>query len=350
MTTRSVTLAALLAALGRPAWWILALAGFLIRGGILVFGLAIVALPSPLALSNVLRPIITPLYFGRLEPTTAALIAAAVATVVVWIIGGGWVAAATEVVLVRDAQASAIEESLPARPPRTPGSLVVTRAAAAHFLALVPMVLAVAIGSIQIVNVTYSELVSPTDASPIAFRVIAGAAVPVVVIVILWLLGEIVGGAAVRRIVLGGEGIASAVRRAALDLVRHPGGALIAPLVAIAVLVVDLGAVLGIVVLVWSEVRERLVHPLQEPVATALALATLGAAWCLALLVTGLIGAWRSAAMTLEAERSAVAGGAVAYAEPVAGGVEATPVDGTIGASARRRPGDWSHDDPGGSL
>ena len=37
-------------------------------------------LPSPLALSNDLAPLLTPLYFGRLEPTTLVLL---VATVVV---------------------------------------------------------------------------------------------------------------------------------------------------------------------------------------------------------------------------------------------------------------------------
>ncbi|HET7474145.1 MAG TPA: hypothetical protein VFJ71_13555, partial [Candidatus Limnocylindrales bacterium] len=103
-TTRGVTLAALMSALARPAWWILGLAGFLIRGGILLFLVAIVSLPSPLALSNVLAPIITPIYFGQLEPDTAALIGLAVVALVVWLVGGSWLAAATEVVLVRDAR------------------------------------------------------------------------------------------------------------------------------------------------------------------------------------------------------------------------------------------------------
>ena len=71
MTTRGATLAALLAALSRPSWWILALAGFLVRGGILLFLVAIVTLPSPLALSNEVGPIITRLYLGDLDPSAA---------------------------------------------------------------------------------------------------------------------------------------------------------------------------------------------------------------------------------------------------------------------------------------
>ena len=120
MTTRGATLAALLSALGRPSWWILALAGFLVRGGIVVFVVAIVTLPSPLALSNDLAPLLTPLYFGRLEPTTLALLAAAIVIIVAWIVAGGWFAAATEVVLVRDARQAAHEEGLPTRPHALP--------------------------------------------------------------------------------------------------------------------------------------------------------------------------------------------------------------------------------------
>ncbi|HEX2755027.1 MAG TPA: hypothetical protein VHM48_06165, partial [Candidatus Limnocylindrales bacterium] len=204
--------------------------------------------------------------------------------------------------------------------------------------------------SVQIFGVAYRELVNPTDASPIVLRVIAGASGPVAMIVVAWILGELVGGMAVRRIVLGGEPVLGAVVRSAADLVRRPGGAVLAPLVTMAVLVLDLAAVLTVVMIVWTEVRTRLIHPVAEPLATGLALATLGAAWCLALLVTGLIDAWRSAAMTFEMERRAAA----STARSVAGGDEGSHPGpsggGTIGASAHRRPGGWSADDRGGSL
>src|SRR5687768_12386870 len=118
MTTRGRTLAALLAVLGRPSWWILGLAGFLVRGGIVIFVVSIVTLPSPLALSNVLAPPVTPLYLGRLEPPTAALIAGGLTFVVAACACGSWSAAAAEVVLVRDARQAAIEEGLPTGPDR----------------------------------------------------------------------------------------------------------------------------------------------------------------------------------------------------------------------------------------
>jgi hypothetical protein len=350
MTTRGATLAALLAALGRPSWWILALAGFLVRGGIVVFVVAIVTLPSPLALSNVLEPIVTPLYLGRLEPTTLALLVTAIATVVAWIVAGGWFAAATEVVLVRDAQQAAHEEGLPTRALSSAGPMLISRAAVAHLVALVPMAAALGFGSVQIFGVAYRELINPSDASPIVLRVIGGASGPIATIVVAWILGELVGGMAVRRIVLGGESVLGAVLRSAAGLVRRPAGGLLAPLVTMAVLAIDLAAILTVVMLVWTEVRTRLIHPFAEPLATGLAVVTLGAAWCLALLVTGLIDAWRSAAMTFEMERTAATAAAWSTAAGDGGSQPGSSPGGTFGASAHRRPGDWSADDPGGSL
>ncbi|MEO5939652.1 MAG: hypothetical protein ABIZ72_02010 [Candidatus Limnocylindrales bacterium] len=348
MTTRGRTLAALLVVLGRPTWWILGLAGFLVRGGIVLFALAIVTLPSPLALSNVLGPLVTPLYLGRIEPSTIVLIGGGIALLALWLVVGAWIAAATEVVLVRDARQAGADEGVTTGLERPPGRMLISRSAAAHLLALAPLAFTLGIASVQIFAVAYRELVNPTNASPIVLRVVGGALGPVAAIIVAWVLGELVGGAAVRRIVLGGESVVGSVVRSVRDLVRRPGSAIIAPLVPLAILVIDLVTVLAVVSLVWSEVRDRLVRPLDEPIATALALASLGAAWCLALLVTGLIDAWRSVALTFEMDRSA-AGGTAPWANAAESGGSGSPA-GTIGASTPGRPGDWSAGDGGGSL
>jgi len=171
---------------------------------------------------------------------------------------GSWIAAATEVVLVRDARQAAIEEGLPTGPERPPGRLLISRSALAHLLALIPFLLVLAIGSVQIVAVAYRELVNPTDASSIVLRVVAGALGPTLAIVVVWVLCELVGGMAVRRIVLADEPVVGAVIRSATDLVRRPLGAVLVPVATIAILVVDLAAVLAAVILVWTEVRTRL--------------------------------------------------------------------------------------------
>ena len=347
MTIRGRILAALLAVLGRPTWWILALAGFLVRGGILLFLGAIVTLPSPLALANAFGPVVTSIYFGRIEPTTLVLLVSALGFVVAWIALGSWIGAATEVVLIRDARQAAIDEGLPAGPERSGGRLLITRSALAHLLAHVPLLAVAGLASIPITAAVYRELVTPSDAGPIVLRVIAGAAGPVSAIALALILGEIVGGIAVRRIVLLGESVVGAVVRAAADLVRRPLAFLVAPLVQLAILAIDVAAVLLVVVLVWTEVRDRLTVALEAPLATGLALATLGAAWSLALVVTGLIDAWRGVALTFEVDRVA----ALAAAGDTAGaGGGSGAGAGTMGASTHRRPGDWSADDRGGSL
>ena len=349
-TTRGATLAALLAALGRPSWWILALAAFLVRGGIVLFVVAIVTLPSPLILSNVLGPIITPLYLGELEPATVLLILSGFTGVFLWLVVGGWFAGATEVALIREAGRAADEEGLVTRHRDRAGTGMAGRAAAAHLVALIPMALVVGLGSVQIFGVAYRELVNPSDPGPLIVRIVAGARGPLAAIVVAWILGEIVGGMAVRRIVIDGESVGGAVLRSALDLVRRPAGGLLAPLATTVVLVIDLAAVLTVVMIVWTLVRNHLVRPLDDPVATGLALVTLGAAWCLALLVTGLIDAWRSATMTFEAHRRAAVEVGRSIDQRDGWSQTGTSSGGTIGASAHGRPGEWSSDDPGGSL
>lgn len=308
LTTAGATIAALLIVLGRPAWWLLALAGFLARGGIVVFLFAIVSLPSPLVLSNILAPLVTPLAFGTLLPETAALILGGIGAGLFWLIGGGLFAAATELAIMRDARAIAEEEGLPAAAREPDGRLLVVRAAAAHLLAHGPTALVTATGAVAIVRVIYAELTNPSDSGPIALRVVSGAVAPIALIVVVWVLGEIVGGLAVRRIVIRGSSVLGGVVGAIGDLVRRPIGSVLMPFLTILVLAIDMAAVLAIVAVVLSEVRDRLAGRIDDPVATLLTVATLGAAWSLALTVTGLIAAWRSVAMTFEVQRvSAIA-------------------------------------------
>lgn len=348
LTTRGVTIAALPIVLGQPAWWLLALSGFFARGGIVVFALAIVSVPSPLVLSNILAPIVTPLVFGTLLPQTAVLIAVGIGIGLFWLIAGGWFAAATEIALIREARATADDEGLPAPDDVPAGRQLAVRAAVAHLLAHAPTALVLGAGSVAIVRVIYAELVNPSDSGPIALRVVGEAALPLAAIVAAWAFGELVGGLAVRRIALGGASILGGVAGGIGDLVRRPIGSLVMPLLTMLVLAVELAAVLATVAIVLSQVRDRIPASIDDPVATGLTLATLGAAWSLALVVTGLIAAWRSAALTFEFQREAAARRWAARA--VAGGTQDPDESGTIGAATDRRPGDRSVGDPDGRL
>jgi hypothetical protein len=343
VTTRGVTLAALLAALGRPSWWLLALAGFLVRGGVLLFILAIVSLPSPLVISNLVAPMLVPAVLGRVDAGTLLPVILGVVFLATWLIGGGWIAAVTEIVLVRDARDAMADEGLRIRPPVRAGRLLSIRVAAAHLLAHVPTALVLAIGAVRIVNVLYVELTSPFEVTtPLVIRVVAGAAAPITAIVVVWVICEILGGLAARRIVLEGASLVGGLRGGVGDLIRRPAGTLLPALATTLVLAIDLAALLGAIAVVWSQVRERLAGSLADGAAVTVALLAFGGTWVGALALTGLIDAWRSAGMTFEAERAVVAGAVRTGSDPDPGG--------TIGASAGRRPGDWSTGNRGGSL
>jgi hypothetical protein len=339
-----VTLAALLAVLGRPAWWLLALAGFLARGGILLFLLAVVTLPSPLALSDVVEPLVRQLYFGGLTPVLAVVIGLAVGGAIAWVLAGALIGASTEVVLIDDARQTAAEEGLLTRRNPLPARWPILRVTAARLIAHIPFAVAVALGSVQVVDVVYLELTTPSDVlTPLPVRVVRGSIGPIVVMLAMLVIGEITGGLAARRIVTGGRSVVGSVGRAYADLASRPRSSLLPGLLTTLILGLDLAAMLAAVELSWTIARSQLVQMPTDALATGLALASFAAAWCLALLVTGLIDAWRSVAMTFEEERVA----AVAEARADRLGESAS---GTFGASTGRRPGDWSADNPGGSL
>jgi hypothetical protein len=343
VTTRAITLAALLATFGRPSWWLLALAGFLVRGGVLLFVLATVTLPSPLVISNIVAPLVVPLALGQLDGPTLTLIGLALATVVTWLVGGAWVAAVTEVALIRDGREAMVDEGLAVPVAIPPRRWLSIRVATAHLLAHVPTAFVLAIGSVRIAGVAYVELTNPFEVTtPLILRVIVGAASPIAAIVVVWLLGEIVGGFAARRIVLGGGTVLGSLRGAVGDIVRRPLGALVPALGTTMILAIDLAALLGAVAIAWTQVGDRLTDTRPDGSALMIGLLAFGASWIGALALTGLIDAWRGAAMTFEFERAALAAASSADQAPDQGG--------TIGVPSGRRPGDWSTGEGGGSL
>ena len=68
--------ASLLVILPRPTTWIVGLAAFLVRGGIVLFLLPIIVVPSPVGLANVLGPTITTFWLGGMSLGFATLVTA----------------------------------------------------------------------------------------------------------------------------------------------------------------------------------------------------------------------------------------------------------------------------------
>src|SRR5205823_1079464 len=119
------------------------------------------------------------------------------------------------------------------------------RAFGLRLAAHVPTFLALGYGSVRIVIVTYQELLSPGDpAMPVALRALGRAPDAVVVVIVAWLIGEAIGGLAVRHF---GDGLTTpqALRRAIRELLEARG---------LATFVLANAVVLGIVALLVTVV------------------------------------------------------------------------------------------------
>jgi len=332
MSWGAAMVASLLVVLPRPTLWVVALSPFLVRGGLVLFLVPIVVVPSPVNLATAFGPTITRIALSGLSPEFALIIAVAFATFLAWLLVGGWAAAIAERDLIA---AVAVDEDLPrpdgaARPwpvqrPGRTWRIVVVRLAG-HL----PTVVALAWGALRLVQATYRELTVPSDvATPIALRVMAAVPDVVLGIVATWSLGEILGSLGARRIVLRGQSVDAAYLGAWADLLRRPVSAIATFVVPTAVLllaIVPLGIGAGIA---WDGLRVRLATGNTGfPIDVALVLIAFVAVWLAGLLVAGLLAAWRSAAGTLETLRGW----------------------GTFGGSVNRRPGDWLEREPSGRL
>jgi hypothetical protein len=353
-------IASLLVTLGRPAWWALALATFLVRGGVVLFILPIIVIPSPLALSNLMAPLVVPVAFGRVGGDALVVAGVGAAGLFFWLVFAGWLAAVIELALVRQAAAAAIDEGVGepssavnaghAWPPGTepPRDRDVAGAMlGARLVTSLPLAVVIALGAVRIVAVTYVELTNPTNvALSLPLRVAIGAAPEIGVILATWLASELIGGLAGRRIALAGVGVRIALQAAVGDVFRRPRTALLPWIGSSLVLWFALAWLLVAARVAWEQVQLAVSSAAPDGIAIAATVLVFVTVWLGGLTLVGLLGAIRTASGTFEEVRLGAADrsrGAV--------GVDGGPdMPGTFGASSHRRPGDWSVRDEGGSL
>jgi hypothetical protein len=319
---RAMAAATRLAA-GRPRLWAFALLAFLARGGLVALVIPMLVLPSFVGLSNTVGP--TSVTAAGPTPRLVALVAAWLGIALASIVAGTLVAAAAEVALHRATIMPAAggttdrRVALPSRwvaavsPPRDeagspPPPGAVRRVAVARLVLLVPVALALAAAVPGWVQVAYRELLLPTDlALPLPFRVIAGAPISALVVVVAWLLAEVIGGLAARRIALGGSSVAGALGAAAGDVARAPASILLTLALAIAGTLPFLVPAVVVVGVAWDRARVALVDA-TDGVGVIIATLILVAAWAACLGVAGVTSAWRSALWTAELARLTRAG------------------------------------------
>ncbi len=286
---------ALLAVLVHPRWWLLALAAFLSRGGLLLLLLPVIPLPTTAALANALGPTLVGFVFGGPSVAFLLLIGALVLAIAAWLLSSGLIGAALDLRLVREVVAD--DEFGPAEPP-THGDP--WRALAVRWAGHLPTLVVTVWGAVPLVDAAYAELVHPGDASlPVVVRVLLRVPDVVVALVGAWILGEAVGGLAVRHLVWG-TGIRRSLLRGLRSII-HPSA-----LVVLALTSLILVAALWVGGMAVSQAFEQARFELMDggtPLAQWLALVLLSASWFGTILLVALAVALRSTAWTYEAAR-----------------------------------------------
>ncbi len=289
----------LLLTLGHPDWWAMSLAAFLVRGGILVVALPVLALPSLAGLSTVVAPLLTGVVLGdsAIPPIVQLGGAAALLAAVVFATGllGAWL----DIALFSSASV-ALGTTAPT------GRASLREGLNARLTPHVITILALGYSVFRIVTAGYDELTSPTSSpAPLAVRILARTPEAVVALVGAWIVAEALGGQALRRLVKGSPSrtAGGAILKAARDLLRPSG---------IAVLLVTNLAIIASGLLGWlaeSAAWTRLADRLADGAAVfdlGLAMLEFIVAWLAGLLLLGVVLAWRSAAWTAESRRISV--------------------------------------------
>lgn len=319
---------ALLVTLARPSTWLLALAAFLVRGGIVLLVLPIIILPTPVGIANLVGPTLIGFVFGGISSGFVALAVALILGLLVWILAGAAVAGAVETelaaVVAADEEVAGTGPS-PARP--RPGAA--GRAMAARLFALAPLLVALVWGAAILVGVAYAELTLPTDTDrPILWRIVTTVPETVLIIGLAWALSEVLAARATRRIALDDASVIRALGGAFVDAVRHPLTSVVGFVVPLVVLVLVLVPTAAATGAAWDGLRTALQRG-HTPIEIAVSLVGFVGLWLAGAILAAMVCAWRQAIWTVDLARRR---------------------RGTFGVSTASRPGGWNTDVPSVTL
>jgi hypothetical protein len=286
--------AAFVATLSRPDWWAMALAAFLVRGGVIVILLPIVNLPTTAALMTALAPTVERVVLGRATLEGALVGALVVAALAAGLAIAGAVGSWLDLALVRDA-AESDDLDVGAESPHGSAWQALAIRLAAH----IPTLLALGYGIVRVAAVGYQEFTAPGDPGgvPIVVRVLGRVPEVVGLVVVAWLVGETVGSLAARRAATG-----TAATLALLASARQ----LVAPR-GIATFGLTSGVLLGLLIAfvlaagrTWEHLRAYLLDG-ADVIPLGAALVLFVATWALGLAIVGAGLAWRATAWAAEA-------------------------------------------------
>jgi hypothetical protein len=303
---------------------VVALAGFMLRGGIVLLAVPSAVLPSVIGLAGAIGVNAFGID-GR--PTTSffELVAVISAVAASYLVLAEVIGSLIDVWLI---EAALDPDGRPPTKPRPLPSLEqLLSLAGIRVVCLVPLAVALAWAGSRIYASAYNELTTPSSLNvPLAVRTVLGAVDAVAVVVVVWLLEETVGAVAVRRLVLTRCGVWRAIGSALSQLIRRPIASAATVLLSYvaSALVMAAGIALIATTFDWCRVAARIQQPIAlslgigqlsttsdvRPVLFLLAAFALGLAWVAASTLAGIASAWRSAAVTGEvAEATSQAAG-----------------------------------------
>ena len=311
--------AAVLAGLGRSRLWPWSLVAFLLRGGVVLFLVPILVMPSTVGVATFVGPMAVTAA-GPTE-TFLVLIGGLLAAAAIWLLVGGLVAAWAERGLIvetlrgDDADAPAPPGVLATGFRPLVGILLV------RLVAAVPLAVVLVWAGSRMVTVGYEELTAPGEvATPLPLRVLARVADALVVTAVVWLASEVAAGVATRRVLLRGESVVGALVFAVIDIVRRPLTSLLTTIVPLIGTMALVGPSLIAVWIAWDRLRFAVQSGSVE--ATIVMTILMVAIWSIGLVLAAAATAWRGAAWTFELIRTDPLPDTATAGTPIAGDAE----------------------------
>jgi hypothetical protein len=309
-------------ALGEPDAAMSALAGFLVRGGIVPLALPAAVLPSLIGIAGIFG-VSAFAIDGSPTPLLYEIAVLGVVAVGAWLVTAGVIGSLMDLALIR---AAAGEEGGAGDGGGAGGHATGDRGldvglvidmAAIRGICLLPLAAALAWASTRIYDTSYSELLAPSNlATPLVARVVLGATDAIAAVAIAWLIGETVAALAVRRLVLAGAGVRGALVGALAQCVKRPLATILTAVATFGGGVLLTGTVMAATAVAfdWCRVAARNPHPIAlsvglgpltatrdfRPVAFGLTALALAAVWLAGAAISGIGSAWRNAAWTGE--------------------------------------------------
>jgi hypothetical protein len=287
------------AVVGDPGAWLLGMAGFIVRGGIIALLLPIWTAPSPVGIALFVGPGIIntgrldgPAFIAVFAGVTIALLLAAGA-----LLAAAWLEAMAFDRLSADPEAAAMRgaDGAPAASPGRLGRLV-----AVQLAALLPVLLAAVAASGPLAASVRHEILLPDDlAVPLFLRAARGALQPLLILAASVVLADLISGLLSRRVLMPDTPTREASLRA---VARVIAASTLSWLLSAVVMLPAIGAVM----VTWGAVRDAWLTAAPFPsgprtAAAAEATLLFVAVWVGTLLLGGVVSALRGGIWTARA-------------------------------------------------